>query len=58
MGGRIRLAVAKAATRARAARVSWCGDGDAEGPLTRDKVQFLRWPRETGNKGNHPETDP
>jgi len=42
MAGRIRLGVANAATRERAAGVSVCGDGDADGPLTRDKVQFFR----------------
>jgi len=42
MEGRMRLAVAKAATRGRAAGVSMCRDGDADDPLTRDKVQFFR----------------
>ena len=32
MAGRIRLGVASAATRARAAGVSACGGGDADGP--------------------------
>lgn len=42
MPGRIRLGVAKGATGAWAAGVSACGGRDADGPLTRDKVQFLR----------------
>jgi len=42
MTGRIRPGVAKAATRERAAGVSICGGGDADGPLARDKVQFFR----------------
>lgn len=43
MAGRIRLGVASAATRARgAAGVSACGGGEAYGPLTRDRAQFLR----------------
>lgn len=42
MAGRIRLGVANAATRARAAGVSACGGREADGPLTRARVQFLR----------------
>lgn len=40
MAGRIRLAVAKAATRQRAAGVSMCGGGDADGPLRAIRYNF------------------
>jgi len=40
MAGRIRLAVANAATRERAAGVSVCGGGDADGPLRAIRCNF------------------